>query len=73
MHAPYAGYIGSESLLNTIVRLVDLLRQRNPNLTYGARLQYKVLFPKTVWSTHDDNVHTSAEPPHGLASVQTGA
>ena len=31
-----AGYIGSASLLRTIVRLVELLRQQNPGLMYGA-------------------------------------
>ena len=31
-----AGYIGSASLLKTVVRLVELLRQHNPNLAYGA-------------------------------------
>ncbi len=32
----HAGYIGSASLLKTVVRLVELLRQHNPNLAYGA-------------------------------------
>jgi hypothetical protein len=47
MPVPHAGYIGSESLLKTIVRLVDVLRQRNPNLTYGACLRAKVHFMLT--------------------------
>ncbi len=29
------GYIGSVSFLETIVRIVSLLRERNPDLIYG--------------------------------------
>lgn len=32
----YAGYIGSVSFLETIKRLLELLRQYNPDLIYGV-------------------------------------
>lgn len=31
-----SGYIGSVTLLETIARLVGLLRKQNPDLVYGA-------------------------------------
>ncbi len=42
MHA-CAGYIGSASLLQTIKRLVELLREHNPNLIYGRASEPLVL------------------------------
>jgi hypothetical protein len=35
-HTP-AGYIGSLSLLETVARVAEKLRQRNPDLVYGER------------------------------------
>lgn len=32
-----AGYIGSLSLLETVARVAEKLRQRNPDLVYGER------------------------------------
>ena len=32
-----AGYIGSASMLEAVKKVVQRLRERNPDLTYGAR------------------------------------